>query len=341
MSERMQKINGLPQFQGPFGELIIEYIGYKRAQGYKLHAPFIYRLREMDLFFHEMGIREIKITREMYDAWTRPKHPEKETTTQKRQLAIRGFASYLATLGYEDIYTGYDDTRIFKRDFIPHVFSKDEINRMFHVLSDLCRNTPGYDSDTFRIAMLLYYCCGFRKSEVQNLKIRDVDLQSGKITVLNGKNDVSRIVVVSDSLLDELQTYHKQYQENAHPEEHFIHGPKSLRYTESMLYGKFHWLLMEAAIPPKPDGGAQRLHDLRHTFCVRALEQMQEKGFDLYTSLPLLSTYLGHKHITETEYYLRMMEDHFGSILEKTASYSPDIFPKYKGSGGGSNDEKE
>lgn len=341
MSERMQKINGLPQFQGPFGELIIEYIRYKRAQGYKLHDPFIYRLREMDLFFHEMGIREIKITREMYDAWTKPKQQEKETTTQKRQLAIRGFASYLAALGYEDIYTGYDDTRIFKSDFIPYVFSKDEISRMFHVLLDLCRNTPGYDSDTFRIAMLLYYCCGFRKSEVQNLKIQDVDLQSGKITVLNGKNDVSRIVVASDSLLDELRTYHKQYQENAHLEEHFIHGPKSLRYTECMLYGKFRWLLIEAAIPPKPDGGSQRLHDLRHTFCVRALEQMQEKGFDLYTSLPLLSTYLGHKHITETEYYLRMMEEHFGSVLEKTASYSPDIFPKYNGSGGGNNDEKE
>lgn len=340
MSKKTQKIDGLPQFQGPFGKLIIEYIGYKRAQGYKLHDPFIYRLREMDLFFHEMGIREIKITREMYDAWTSPKHSEKETTTQKRQHAIRGFAGYLTTLGYEDIYTGYDDTRIFKRDFIPYVFSKNEISRMFHVLSELCSNTPGHDSDTFRIAMLLYYCCGFRKSEVQNLKIRDIDLQSGKITVLNGKNDVSRIVVASDSLLYELQTYHKRYQENAQPEEHFIHGPKSIRYTEGMLYGKFRWLLTEASIPPKPDGGSQRLHDLRHTFCVRALEQMQEKGFDLYTSLPLLSTYLGHKHITETEYYLRMMEEHFGSILEKTASYSPDIFPKTTGSGGRSNDEK-
>lgn len=29
----------------------------------------------------------------------------------------------------------------------------------------------GYDSDTFRMAMLLYCCCGFRKSEVQNLKV--------------------------------------------------------------------------------------------------------------------------------------------------------------------------
>lgn len=181
-------------------------------------------------------------------------------------------------LGYEDIYTGHDDTRIFKSDFIPYVFSRDETDRMFLALSKLCRDVPGYDSDTFRMAMLLYYCCGFRKSEVQNLKVEDIEFQTGKITVLHGKNDVSRIVVASSSLLEEMRAYHRKYLQDAALESHFLHGPKSSRYNESMLYGKFRWLLTEAGIPPKPDGGRQRLHDVRHTFCVRALEQMQKKA---------------------------------------------------------------
>lgn len=54
---------------------------------------------------------------------------------------------------------------------------------------------------------------------------------------------------------------------------------------------------------------------------------MQLKGFDLYVSLPLLSVYLGHKHITETEYYLRMLDEHFDGILEKSSAYAPDLFP--------------
>lgn len=91
--------------------------------------------------------------------------------------------------------------------------------------------------------------------------------------------------------------------------------------------------MLDAKIPPRKDGGRQRLHDIRHTFCIRALEQMQEKGFDLYTSLPLLSRYLGHKHITETEYYLRLLEEHFGRILEQSNSCHPGIFPKEKGGG--------
>lgn len=334
MSDKVKKINGLPQFKGPFREQITGYIAYKRGQGYKLPDPFVYRLREMDLFFLEMGIREVKVTRKMYDAWTAPRPQEKATTTQKRQNAIRGFAAYLVRLGYEDVYTGHDDTRIFKRDFLPYVFSRDEADRMFRVLSKLCRDSPGYDSDTFRMAMLLYYCCGFRKSEVQNLKVGDIEFRTGRITVLHGKNDVSRIVMASGSLLEELQAYHRKYLQDAALESDLIHGPKSRRYNDAMLYGRFHWLLAQAGIPPRPDGGRQRLHDVRHTFCVRALEQMQEKGFDLYASLPLLSRYLGHKHITETEYYLRLLEEHFDGILVQSDSCHPGLFPKTGGGPG-------
>ncbi|WP_296559037.1 tyrosine-type recombinase/integrase [uncultured Acetobacterium sp.] len=150
---------------------------------------------------------------------------------------------------------------------------------------------------------------------------------------INGKNDVSRIVVVSDSLLSLLQDYYQKHLKNARPEDFFVHGSNGDEYCQTVLYQKFHQLLDQASIPRRSDGGRQRLHDLRHTFCVRALEMMQTKGFDLYTSLPLLSIYLGHKHLTETEYYLRMLEDHFGTVLEKTASYSPGLFPKDIGGG--------
>lgn len=330
-NNKTSKINGLPQFDGPFAELLFQYISYKRAQGYKLHAPIIYRLREMDLFFRDIGVTEIQITREMYDAWTCPRPPEKETNTQKRRTAVRGFAHYLVSIGYEDIYTGFDDARVFKPDFIPYVFSKDEIRRMFRALECSCRETPGYENDCFRISMMLYYCCGLRKSEAQNLMVEDVDLDTGKITILHGKNDVSRIVVASASLLKYLEEYSMNYLQEADPGTCFLYPRNTRRQCERWIYSGFQRLLTEASVLPRTGGTRQRLHDLRHTFCVRSLEQMQEKGFDLYTSLPLLSRYLGHKHITETEYYLRLLEEHFGGILDKTASCHPGIFPKYEG----------
>ena len=277
-----------------------------------------------------MGVIEVAITREMYESYTRRKPNEKETTTQKRQSAIRGFSNYLIMRGYENIYNGYDDTRIFKRDFIPYVFSEDETDRMFNVLIDACRNNRCHKNDTFFAIMSLYYCCGFRKSEVQNLLVRDVDLQIGKITILGGKNDVSRINIVSGSLRTLLQEYHNKYSISAMPEDYFFHGVKSKKCNDDFLYKRFQQLLTDAEIPPRANGDRQRIHDLRHTFCIRALEQMQRKGFDLYTSLPLLSIHLGHKHITDTEYYLRMLDEHFDGILQKSTDYIPNLYGMVK-----------
>src|SRR5699024_8612003 len=149
----------------------------------------------------------------------------------------------------------------------------------------------------------------------------------GKISILHGKNDVARIIPVSDSLLAQLRLHRKTYLENPSQEDFFFFREKKRATVAGDIYRKFHCLLTEASIPPSADGGRQRLHDLRQTSCVRTLEQMQLKGFDLYVSLPLLSVYLGHKHITETEYYLRMLDNHFDGILEKSAAYAPDLFP--------------
>lgn len=325
-----QAIDNILQFEGPFKDLITGYIQYKRAQGYKMSKPICYRLREMDLFFLEMGIQEPRITREMYEAWTMHRPGQKETTTQKRQNAIRGFAKYLVSLGYTDVYTGYDDTRIIKSDFIPYIFSREETDKMFRILRISCEQFPCYENDTFRLSILMYYCCGFRRSELTNLLMQDFDFHTGTITVLHGKNDVSRQIPVSDSLWKEILAYREKYLSDAGVEDYFFYPEKKRETAGDILYKKFHQLLKESGIPPRADGRRQRLHDIRHTFCVMALEQMQEKGFDLYTSLPLLSVYLGHKHITETEYYLRMVEEHFEGILSRTEFYAPNIFPKYE-----------
>ena len=51
---------------------------------------------------------------------------------------------------------------------------------------------------------------------------------------------------------------------------------------------------------------------------------MIDAGMDMYTSLPILSTYLGHKSIYATEHYVRLtmslypyIEERFGPKAEK------------------------
>ena len=318
----------MPEFSGPFKEQIPEYIAFKRACGYKMGEPNVYKLREMDLFFRDMGITEVKMTCEMYEAFASVRDGEKPTNTEKRASAFKGFARYLRSAGYKDIYTAEDDKRIFRRDFIPYVFSREEISHLLKALDEMCRSDPGVDNDTFRLLIIIYYCCGLRRSEALNLDIGDVDLERGTLTVLHGKNDVTRLVPLSDSAKAEMEKYSSIYRPGARKDEAFFISDGGERFSENRLYTRYHRLLNEAGIQARPDGGRQRLHDLRHSFSVHTLETMQEKGFDLYTSLPLLSTYLGHKHITETEYYLRLMDEHFGGILEKNGIYTGGIMPQ-------------
>lgn len=47
------------------------------------------------------------------------------------------------------------------------------------------------------------------------------------------------------------------------------------------------------------------LHDLRHTFAVKSLEQCTGDRLAISRHMTALSTYLGHAHISDTYWYLQ------------------------------------
>lgn len=50
----------IPEFDGPFRELIPQFINYKRSLGYDYGRNIVYRLLEMNRFFLSNGIHEIE-----------------------------------------------------------------------------------------------------------------------------------------------------------------------------------------------------------------------------------------------------------------------------------------
>ena len=110
---------------------------------------------------------------------------------------------------------------------------------MFGVLEQSCVESPCYENDAFRILMLLYYCCGLRKAEAQELKLGDINFETGKISILHGKNDVARIIPVSDSLLAQLRLHRKTYLENPSQEDFFFFREKKRATVAGDIYRKF------------------------------------------------------------------------------------------------------
>ncbi|OIQ71160.1 hypothetical protein GALL_472220 [mine drainage metagenome] len=57
---------------------------------------------------------------------------------------------------------------------------------------------------------------------------------------------------------------------------------------------------------------------------------MAEAGVDLYVSLPILSTYLGHQSIEATNHYVRLTKHIYPDLIKDTSVICQDVFPKYQ-----------
>lgn len=60
-----------------------------------------------------------------------------------------------------------------------------------------------------------------------------------------------------------------------------------------------------------------RLHDFRHTMASKAFQKLINSGMSIYTALPLLAAYLGHKNLSSTEKYLWLLESTIEDFNEK------------------------
>jgi integrase/recombinase XerD len=60
-----------------------------------------------------------------------------------------------------------------------------------------------------------------------------------------------------------------------------------------------------------------RLHDFRHRFAVQTLLQWYRAGEDVERRLPILSTYLGHVHVSDTYWYLTACPELMGLAVQR------------------------
>ena len=84
--------------------------------------------------------------------------------------------------------------------------------------------------------------------------------------------------------------------------------------------------MLEAGVTTA-SGHAPRVHDLRHSYAVAPLAKMQADGVDIYATLPLLATYMGHADIVSAEYYLRLDPSAWTGIEQAMADTYAGIFP--------------
>jgi integrase len=91
-------------------------------------------------------------------------------------------------------------------------------------------------------------------------------------------------------------------------------GGRSLPYNT--VRNVFLQLLDRIGLRGAHSGRDPRIHDLRHSFAVRSLEQCSHDRSAVARHIVALSTYLGHAHVTDTYWYLQATPVLMGQIAE-------------------------
>ena len=302
-------------FIGPFKNIAPLYIEYKKSLGFYAESEYN-ELKRLDKYFYNKGINEVKLTKDMVEEYAMLRENESPQTQAKRLSILKKFAIYLQKMGYSNIYVHHIKPSKKDSKFKPYIYSKKDLNIIFEYLDKHQYDTNSIFNCVLPILIRILYGTGLRRGEAINLKHTDVDLDKKILTIYDGKENVTRIVPISKSLSESCETYKSKFLSN---KQYFLCDSNGNKLN-SHITEHFQKTLKKLNIL-RPDGTPPRLHDFRFTFAVNALEKMDKDGQDLYTTLPILCKYLGHKNLEATEYYLLLVKDYFINITDKEEKY--------------------
>lgn len=315
-------------FKGPFKEYIPKYIDFKRSLGFKVGSSVYYTLKGMDDFFLEYGISfdSLILTKEMVEAYVAHRGSESVKTQHMRMSTIRQFALFMNKIGFDFyVYPESDFVKI-KSDFIPFIFTHSEIDRLTRILDEIPASSryPTYHL-IYPMLFRMLLGCGLRINEALGLKMANIDMEHGIIILNATKNNTQRLLPMSQSLHKYCRLYIQRMGFSPSYDGYYYPTRNGGEYNSTPVYCQFRKFMRKAGIF-RADGSTPRVHD--HTFSVFSLEKMVAEGRDIYSALPILSTYLGHRGIESTEKYLRMTVEAYDSVTGTMENFYRDVFPE-------------
>ena len=191
--------------------------------------------------------------------------------------------------------------------FVPYIFSREEVL----ALLDAATRHEGRNmwGAMLRSLTLVLYCTGMRLGEATRLRLDDVDLHRGVLTVQRSKGR-SRLLAIRDDLVAELRQYLRRREDILVASGASTSPALFVRRDGSALTVRaasiaFRGLLRDLELKPLRGRWGARPYEFRHAFAVHRLTAWAVEGVDVHAKLPWLSAYLGHQNVLGTEVYLK------------------------------------
>lgn len=294
------------QYGSVFANEIIQYINLRKLNG-KYTAKTESILKDLDAYLIDINLTEKNLTTEVLAKWQKSRNVS--SVTKHQDCAhIKGFCIYLSYFGME---MPIIEKPKFKSEYIPYIFSDEEIGRII-LAADNCQvNRKLTRSSTiFPILLRILLGCGLRLGEGLKLHWENIDLKAGIIYIQNAKNGKSRIVPMDPSLTAILVEYRKFTQEKSICMNYLFESSYS---TDAPMKNNTFWrwfsdVMQNAEVQFTRQNPSERgpcAHCLRHTFAHKSFLKSYETDISLEDFSHFLETYLGHNSILETQAYLR------------------------------------
>jgi integrase/recombinase XerD len=143
---------------------------------------------------------------------------------------------------------------------------------------------------------------GLRSAEVLKLKVRDIDWQSGKVMVIEGKGKKDRALWIGAEDLDLLKKW-RQHKAQLPESEFLFTTLDGKRLKDRYLRCMVKRLALQAGIDKDVHP-----HMLRHTFATDLFRQTK--------NLRLIQKALGHAQLTSTQIYTHIVDDELEEALK-------------------------
>lgn len=292
-------------FSSIFASEITQHLDILKEAG-RTMPPFYSAFRNLDKYLVISELSNKILTEDILTQWARTLNISSGSKAQYISQ-INGFVKYLVSVGVPAI--GLERSKIHS-DYVAYIFTEDEFERIFYEADNYKAGKSFSQTPLlFPILLRILYGCGMRVGEGLNLRWKDVDLESGVLTVRKGKNKKQRFVPMSESLTKLLSNYNKVTQFEGICEDYLFESNlnKGNPLRKNTFSEWFARVCCSAGIVYAKKTIHERgpcPHCLRHCFTLKSFLKLEDKGQRFEDTAPTLAAYLGHEGPLETEKYL-------------------------------------
>jgi integrase/recombinase XerD len=205
-----------------------------------------------------------------------------------------------------------------KRRSLPYIYTAEEIVQLIGAASHLRQSYP-LRRRVYATLIGLLAATGLRISEALDLRLGDL-LPDGVLQIRRTKFGKSRLVPLHPTAARGLEGYLEERRRVVVTDDHVFLSASHQRIASSTVEYTFRRLRQIAGIasartrPP-------RIHDLRHTFATRALQQCSTRREAVERHFVALATYMGHTDIAHTYWYLEATPDLMADIAAAAEAF--------------------